>query len=61
MRKNSGKIKIGVKYCGGCNPAYDRVALVEKIRASLKGEAEFVSPEDKGSDVVLAVHGCSTA
>ena len=24
--------QIGVRYCGGCNPRYDRVALVTDIR-----------------------------
>ncbi|MEJ2726163.1 MAG: hypothetical protein P8175_16295 [Deltaproteobacteria bacterium] len=61
MKKDSGKLKISVKYCGGCNPLYDRVELVEKIRASLRGKAELVSRESKGSDMVLAVQGCSTA
>jgi hypothetical protein len=61
MRKNSGKLKISVKYCGGCNPEYDRVELVEKIAASLTGKADLVSPESEGSDMVLAVQGCSTA
>ena len=23
--------QIGVRYCGGCNPRYDRVALVKRI------------------------------
>ena len=55
------KLKIGLKYCGGCNPAYDRVALVKKIERGLKKEVEFVSPESEGVDLVLAVQGCSTA
>jgi hypothetical protein len=61
MRKNSGKLRIGVKYCGGCNPQYDRVELVETIRASLQGNAEFVSPESRRVDLILAVQGCATA
>lgn len=55
------KLRIGLKYCGGCNPAYDRVALVKKIERSLQKEVEFVSPESEGVDIVLAVQGCSTA
>jgi hypothetical protein len=55
------KLKVGVKYCGGCNPEYDRVALVEKIEKILQEELEFVSPEAKGVQVILAVQGCSTA
>ena len=22
-------LKVGIKYCGGCNPGYDRVALAD--------------------------------
>ena len=54
-------VKIGVKYCGGCNPGYNRVALVRHIQESLRGEVEFVSPESEGVALVLAVEGCSTA
>ena len=61
MRNNSGKIRVGVKYCGGCNPQYDRVQLVGKIEGCLQGKAELVSPESKGLDIVLAVQGCGTA
>ena len=34
------KRQIGVRYCGGCNPRYDRVALVKRI-GGLFPEAEF--------------------
>ena len=55
------KLRIGLKYCGGCNPTYDRVALVKKIQKHLQGKVEFVSPERKDVDLILAVQGCSTA
>jgi predicted Fe-Mo cluster-binding NifX family protein len=61
MRKNSGKLKIGVKYCGGCNPEYDRVALVEHIKSRLRGKAIFVSLDSEGIELVLAVQGCRSA
>ena len=54
-------VKIGVKYCGGCNPGYDRVALVRHIEESLRGEVEFASPESEEVALVLVVEGCSTA
>ena len=55
------KLVIGLKYCGGCNPTYDRVALVKKIEKHLQGKVEFVSPERKDVDLILAVQGCNTA
>ena len=24
-------MKVGIKYCGGCNPRYDRAAFVERL------------------------------
>jgi len=54
-------VKVGLKYCGGCNPEYDRVALVKHIQDSLQGKVEFVKPESEGVRLILAVEGCSTA
>ena len=54
-------LKVGIKYCGGCNPYYDRVALVESLEKRLGSKVVFVSPDCKDVDLVLAVEGCSTA
>ena len=54
-------VRVGLKYCGGCNPEYDRVALVGHIEKSLQGRVEFVTPESEGVGLILAVEGCSTA
>jgi len=40
-------VRVGLKYCGGCNPEYDRVALVRHIEKSLQGKVEFVTPESE--------------
>ena len=53
-------LRVGIKYCGGCNPAYDRVALADYIKKSLHGRAEFVPLDSDGIDLVLAVEGCKT-
>ena len=54
-------LKVGIKYCGGCNPYYDRVALVKRIERRLKGKVAFVPAADDDVDLVLAVEGCNTA
>jgi len=54
-------VRVGLKYCGGCNPEYDRVALVRHIVESLQGKIEFVKTESEGVGLILAVEGCSTA
>ena len=53
-------LKVAIKYCGGCNPGYDRVALADYIKNSLHGRVEFVSLDSEAIDLVLAVEGCKT-
>ena len=61
MRRDGEQLTIGVKYCGGCNPTYDRVALVKQIEKRLRGKASLVRPDSEAVSLVLAVVGCSTA
>ena len=58
-------MRIGVKYCGGCNPRFDRRALVARLRQSfpehdiregLSAQAEHFAP-----DLALILNGCSSA
>jgi len=53
-------LRIGIKYCGGCNPNYDRGALVSKIEDQLPQQILWVSPEEN-ADLIIAVQGCPTA
>ncbi len=54
-------MKVGIKYCGGCNPRYDRVAEVTRLKAQFPG-AEFVSASgNPDCDFVLVVCGCPAA
>ena len=54
-------VQVGLKYCGGCNPEYDRVAMVKHIQESLQDKVELVKPESEGVGLIVAVEGCSTA
>lgn len=53
---------LAVKYCGGCQASYDRVAMVERIRREFPSitvvSAEGRDEEAK-ADLVLVVCGCS--
>jgi hypothetical protein len=51
---------IAVRYCGGCNPAYQRVALVEQIKKELaaRGQDILWLPPGQAADVLLMVCGC---
>lgn len=50
--------QVGVRYCGGCNPRYDRVALVKRLEGFFPG-AEFVPAQDGTSyPAALVIYGC---
>ena len=53
------KVQIGVRYCGGCNPRYDRVALVRRLE-SFFPEVEVVAAQPgKAYPAVLVACGCT--
>jgi hypothetical protein len=54
-------LRIGIKFCGGCNPEYDRAFVAGRIIEGLKGKAKVVPLEEGEVDVVIAVEGCPTA
>lgn len=62
QKKDKGwGVRVGLKYCGGCNPRYDRVALAEDLKARVGQGIEWVSPESGDLNLVLAIEGCETA
>jgi hypothetical protein len=54
-------VKVGLKYCGGCNPTFDRVAFVRDLAASLDFVFQWVSFEDENVSCLLIVNGCEIA
>lgn len=50
---------VAVKYCGGCNPRYDRTKALAELKAALP-EARFVpaTPGEPG-DALLVLCGCT--
>ncbi len=51
---------VGVKFCGGCNPRYDRGKAYEAVKKQLAGSADFVIAEEgKEYDVLLIIGGCT--
>ena len=53
--------KIGVKYCGGCNPRYDRGGIFHAIESRLK-EAHFEHAEEGVNyDALLVISGCTSS
>ena len=53
--------RIGVKYCGGCNPTYERVEMVEKIQFRFGDEFLFHRHREQEGDFLILVSGCPRA
>lgn len=53
--------RVAVKFCGGCDPTYDRGEYFERIRAAARDLIEFVSLDEGGHEAVLIISGCQTA
>ena len=51
--------EIGIRYCGGCNPRYDRVAAVEALQETLPDIRVEPVRAGKAYDAVIAVCGCT--
>lgn len=49
-------MKIYVRYCGGCNPEYDRVAAVARLAES--GRVTLTAEKGEAG-IRIAVNGCS--
>ena len=54
-------MKIGIKYCGGCNPRYDRSQEVEKLKKKFPQHTFTYEIENTVCDICLLVCGCMTA
>jgi hypothetical protein len=54
-------LKVAIKFCGGCNPAYDRVDMFERIRETAADQIEWLRFDDEGWETVLLICGCLKA
>lgn len=50
---------VGVKYCGGCNPAYERSAVVKRAQAEFPDIRFTPYAPDLPFDLVVVVCGCT--
>ncbi|WP_333638461.1 hypothetical protein [Tissierella praeacuta] len=54
-------MKVGIKYCGGCNSRFDRTSIVDKIKSDYK-EFEFsYATENEEYDFIIVINGCHIA
>lgn len=54
-------VKIGIRYCGGCSPTYDRAAAVKQLRELLPEITFVIAETGKRYAAALIVQGCFNA
>ncbi|MBM4278644.1 MAG: hypothetical protein FJ130_12310 [Deltaproteobacteria bacterium] len=54
-------LRIGAKYCGGCNPSYERVAIVQRAQSRLKDRFLFLRHDEPDIEVMVLLSGCHRA
>jgi hypothetical protein len=54
-------MKIGLKFCGGCNPGYDRLRTADCLRRRFGEKVDWVSHDDRDVDRAVILAGCPTA
>ncbi len=55
------KKRVALKYCGGCDCTYDRLAYAARLKKAAEGRVVWVTMDDAGFDTVLMIHGCPAA
>lgn len=59
-KQEKKRLRCAVKFCGGCNPRYDRGAAYQTIRDTLSETVSFSYPQDGVSyDLLLMIRGCT--
>lgn len=53
-------MRVAVKFCGGCNPRFDRGAAAELLTKKLP-ELSFRPARDGGHDASIVICGCPAA
>jgi hypothetical protein len=53
--------KIGIRYCGGCNPHYERVEMVQRAQALAGDRLLFIRHDQQDLDGLITVNGCARA
>jgi hypothetical protein len=54
-------MRVAVKFCGGCDPAFERGEYFREIKQAVGGRIEWCRPGEGGERAVLLICGCPTA
>ena len=52
-------MKCGIRFCGGCNPRYDRGKACEEIKQQFKDIDFLHAVENEKYDCLLVIGGCT--
>jgi len=55
------KKRIGIKYCGGCNPTYERGELIRRAQVLVEDRFLFLGYEEQDLCALVFVEGCPRA
>lgn len=55
------KKRIAVKYCGGCNPSYERVEMIQRVQSQLRDRFLFLPHDESDIELMVLVNGCHRA
>ena len=53
------KLLIGLRYCGGCNPRFDRVAMVKELQKQFPDCTFVAADKNHTYSATLVICGCS--
>ena len=60
MERMERLLFCGVKFCGGCNPRYERIEALEKLKLHFSGKINFdYAKENENYDFLLVIGGCT--
>ena len=51
-------MKCGIKFCGGCNPRFERGAVYRDIKNEMDNIDFTYASEDEIYDILLVIGGC---
>lgn len=54
-------LRLGLKYCGGCSPRFDRVAWVSELEKMVADRIVLLPYDDPEAEAVIVVAGCESA
>ncbi len=54
-------IKVAVKFCGGCDPEYERVEYLDRIKGAAGDRIHWVGLQEEEYAAILLICGCPRA